>query len=63
MNEEDLATIEKEVDESSVPFETTSKPFSLFAYPAEDNFAGVKYSLDWIEKVHQGHFNPVLFAV
>ena len=35
------------------------KPFSLFAYPAEDNFAGVKYPLEWIEKVHKGYFNPV----
>ena len=35
------------------------KPFSLFAYPAEDNFAGVKYPLEWIQKVQKGHFNPV----
>eukprot|EP01023_Acetabularia_acetabulum_P039417 TRINITY_DN3793_c0_g1_i7.p1 TRINITY_DN3793_c0_g1~~TRINITY_DN3793_c0_g1_i7.p1 ORF type:complete len:652 (+),score=114.99 TRINITY_DN3793_c0_g1_i7:24-1958(+) len=25
--------------------------YSLFAYPAEDNFAGVKYPLSWIRKV------------
>lgn len=25
---------------------------SLFAYPAEDNFAGVKYPLEWIELCH-----------
>eukprot|EP01023_Acetabularia_acetabulum_P007645 TRINITY_DN13364_c0_g2_i1.p1 TRINITY_DN13364_c0_g2~~TRINITY_DN13364_c0_g2_i1.p1 ORF type:complete len:803 (-),score=148.34 TRINITY_DN13364_c0_g2_i1:249-2657(-) len=27
--------------------------YNLFAYPAEDNFAGVKYPLDWIEKIQQ----------
>ena len=36
-----------------------SRPYSLFAYPAEDNFAGVKYPLSWIEKVQNGHFNKV----
>lgn len=36
-----------------------NKPFSLFAYPAEDNFAGVKYPLEWIQKVQKGHLNPV----
>eukprot|EP00884_Botryococcus_braunii_P001647 jgi/Botrbrau1/11483/Bobra.0360s0010.1 len=25
--------------------------YNLFAFPAEDNFAGVKYPLDWIQKV------------
>lgn len=34
--------------------------YSLFAYPAEDNFAGVKYPLDWIEKIHNGHFHDVI---
>lgn len=52
--------MEVEVEESSIPSSMTSKPFSLFAYPAEDNFAGVKYPLEWIERVHNGHFNPVL---
>ena len=25
--------------------------YSLFAFPAEDNFAGVKYPLSWIQQV------------
>lgn len=40
--------------------ERDSRPYSLFAYPAEDNFAGVKYPLSWIEKVQRGYFNQVL---
>ena len=43
------------------------KPFSLFAYPAEDNFAGVKYPLSWIKKVQEGYFhnviNPLLIMI
>lgn len=34
--------------------------YSLFAYPAEDNFAGVKYPLDWIEKIRNGYFHDVM---
>eukprot|EP00798_Chlamydomonas_sp_ICE-L_P024132 gene24132-9714_t len=31
---------------------SAEKPaYSLFAFPAEDNFAGVKYPLSWIEKI------------
>ena len=26
-------------------------PYKLFAFPAEDNFAGVKYPLDWVKKI------------
>ena len=33
--------------------------YSLFAYPAEDNFAGVKYPLSWIKKVQDGYFQDV----
>ena len=33
--------------------------YSLFAFPAEDNFAGVKYPLSWIEKVQEGYFHDV----
>ena len=32
---------------------------SLFAYPAEDNFAGVKYPLEWISQIQNGYFNDV----
>ena len=41
--------------------------YSLFAYPAEDNFAGVKYPLSWIKKVQEGYFhnviNPLLIMI
>ncbi|KAK8799195.1 hypothetical protein WA171_005942, partial [Blastocystis sp. BT1] len=30
--------------------------YSLFAFPAEDNFAGVKYPLSWIKQVQDGYF-------
>ena len=33
------------------------KVYSLFAYPAEDNFAGVKYPLEWISQIQNGYFN------
>lgn len=33
--------------------------YSLFAFPAEDNFAGVKYPLSWIKKVQEGYFRDV----
>lgn len=31
--------------------------YSLFAYPAEDNFNGVMYPLEWIEHVHKASTN------
>jgi hypothetical protein len=30
-----------------------SPTYSLLAYPAEDNYAGVVYPLDWISRVRQ----------
>lgn len=33
--------------------------YSLFAFPAEDNFAGVKYPLSWIKQVQDGYFPDV----
>lgn len=37
------------------PYRTfnTTTIYSLFAYPAEENFAGVKYPLEWIEQLHR----------
>lgn len=35
--------------------------FSLFAFPAEDNFAGVKYPLQWIETIHSHGFDVRTF--
>ncbi|KAK0169074.1 hypothetical protein PV327_002820 [Microctonus hyperodae] len=32
---------------------------SLFVYPAESNFSGYKYPLDWIENVHKGALNNI----
>lgn len=29
------------------------RPFHLFAFPAEDNFSGVKYPLEWIERIQR----------
>lgn len=37
--------------------------YSLFAFPAEDNFAGVKYPLSWIKKVQDGYFHDVGFCL
>ncbi|KAK8817387.1 hypothetical protein WA556_003280, partial [Blastocystis sp. ATCC 50177/Nand II] len=31
--------------------------YSLFAFPAEDNFAGVKYPLSWIQQVQEDYFH------
>ena len=47
------------VDLNDSQGEQDNRPYSLFAYPAEDNFAGVKYPLSWIEKVQKGYFNQV----
>ena len=33
--------------------------YSWCACPAEDNFAGVKYPLRWIQKVQEGYFHDV----
>ncbi|XP_041371535.1 molybdenum cofactor sulfurase-like [Gigantopelta aegis] len=33
---------------------TTSSSNNLFAYPAESNFSGQKYPLEWIEKIQSG---------
>ena len=33
--------------------------YSLFAFPAEDNFAGVKYPLSWIKQIQDGYFHDV----
>lgn len=34
--------------------------YSLFAFPAEDNFAGVKYPLSWIKHIQDGYFADVI---
>lgn len=33
---------------------------SLFVYPAQCNFSGLKYPLEWIEKTHSGSLNKLL---
>ena len=61
MDEEELSmSTYSEVDSVDLRGKQDSRPYSLFAYPAEDNFAGVKYPLSWIEKVQKGYFNKVL---
>lgn len=30
----------------------------LFAYPAQSNFNGMKYPLEWCEQVQRGHLHP-----
>lgn len=65
VNEEDLpssATFDLSNTESSSSF-NPNQTFSLFAFPAEDNFAGVKYPLHWIQDVHNGFFNDVFFPI
>lgn len=27
--------------------------YSLFAYPAEENFSGMKFPLEWINRIHK----------
>ena len=65
MNEEDLAR-----DESCTPIcegdmkemfgvHEHNYTYSLFAFPAEDNFAGVKYPLSWIKQIQDGYFHDV----
>lgn len=46
---------------SNTSFNDTStyKNNSLFVYPAESNFSGYKYPLDWIEDVHKGALNNI----
>jgi molybdenum cofactor sulfurtransferase len=29
------------------------------AFPAQCNFSGFKYPLDWVTKIHQGYLNPI----
>jgi molybdenum cofactor sulfurtransferase len=31
---------------------------ALFAYPAQSNFSGYRYPLDWIDKVQSGCLDP-----
>ena len=65
MNEEDLPTGDtcmEEVEEDlnhMLGVHDKNFTYSLFAYPAEDNFAGVKYPLSWIKKVQDGYFQDV----
>lgn len=62
VNEEDLpssATFEVSDSSSSSSSFNPNNTFSLFAFPAEDNFAGVKYPLHWIRDVQNGFFNDV----
>eukprot|EP01026_Neomeris_dumetosa_P051267 TRINITY_DN4507_c0_g1_i3.p1 TRINITY_DN4507_c0_g1~~TRINITY_DN4507_c0_g1_i3.p1 ORF type:complete len:788 (-),score=106.11 TRINITY_DN4507_c0_g1_i3:276-2639(-) len=42
-------------DQSQIETSANSQDvvYNLFAFPAEDNFAGVKYPLDWIRSVQQ----------
>lgn len=35
------------------PMDGGEPAYSLFAFPAEDNFAGVKYPLDWVKQVQE----------
>lgn len=44
------------------PYEQNEKNVdsnSLFIYPAQCNFSGTKYPLDWIERVQSGHLNGI----
>ncbi|KAK8812629.1 hypothetical protein WA538_003841 [Blastocystis sp. DL] len=64
MNHHSSSNPEQTTDESSQetkhdhssPSENQAT-FSLFAFPAEDNFAGVKYPLQWIETIHSHGFD------
>ena len=47
---EDLEGTGRTIDHSS------QGPFNLFAYPAEENFAGKKYDLGWIQKFRTTDF-------
>lgn len=50
-----------DIDEASDLFANNREHFmvdksnNLFAYPAQSNFSGCKYPLDWIDKVHDGY--------
>lgn len=65
LNEEDLPngdTCMEEVEDDlnhMLGVHDKNFTYSLFAYPAEDNFAGVKYPLSWIKKVQDGYFQDV----
>lgn len=63
VNEEDLpssATMEVPAPDAPPSSFNPNQTFSLFAFPAEDNFAGVKYPLSWIDAVQKGFFGDVL---
>lgn len=38
----------------------TSQGNSLFVYPAQCNFSGCKYPLQWIEQIHNGILNEFI---
>ncbi|XP_044761496.1 molybdenum cofactor sulfurase 3 [Coccinella septempunctata] len=40
-----------------VPHHVNTK--SLFVYPAQCNFSGTKFPLDWIERIHNGQLNVI----
>ena len=50
----------EDADEVRAPERTDrNHTYSLFAYPAEDNFAGVKYPLEWVKQIQEGSFHDV----
>ncbi|XP_049945847.1 molybdenum cofactor sulfurase 3 [Schistocerca serialis cubense] len=44
----------REIHETEVPSSN-----SLFVYPAQSNFCGVRYPLSWVESVHRGSLNKL----
>ena len=59
VNEEDLPTEDFYDFSQSEDIGDSNITYSLFAFPAEDNFAGVRYPLRWIQQIQNGFFQDV----
>jgi len=56
--------VEKWLSSESEASTTDQQPnYHLFAFPAEDNFAGVKYPLEWIERVQAKSIDTDIWKV
>ncbi|XP_011301332.1 molybdenum cofactor sulfurase 3 [Fopius arisanus] len=45
--------------DESIPDVIESRSNSLFVYPAQCNFSGLKYPLEWIQETHKGTLNSL----
>ena len=56
--------VRERLENSAIATEISNGPvYNLFAFPAEDNFAGVKYPLTWVEQIKAKSTSAVQWKV